>query len=176
MKRANRKSIRFVIQNMRQLRNIRKKGVKYMNDDEFYANKNEIIVQEITEPGVVMRGENFKVEAFQLDHTKPCYGYKLTEAEEDLIRTLRFSFMHSQLLKKHVQFLYSHGGMYRIVNENLLYHGCIRGFGHVVFGVEPYVDELGRPKESTFSLLALSPVAVPRNHDHRGVPHADFLF
>ena len=39
----------------------------------------EIIVQEITEPGVVMRGENFKVEAFQLDHTKPCYGYKLTE-------------------------------------------------------------------------------------------------
>ena len=33
--------------------------------------------------------------------------------------------MHSQLLIKHVQFLYSHGGMYRIVNENLLYHGCI---------------------------------------------------
>lgn len=51
--------------------------------------------------------------------------YKLTEAEETLIRTLRFSFMHSQLLIKHVQFLYSHGGMYRIVNENLLYHGCI---------------------------------------------------
>ncbi len=39
----------------------------------------EIIVQEINEPGVVMRGENFTVEAFQLDHTKPCYGYKLTE-------------------------------------------------------------------------------------------------
>ena len=40
----------------------------------------EIIVKEITEPGVVMQGENFKVEAFQLDHTKPCFGYKLTEA------------------------------------------------------------------------------------------------
>ena len=39
----------------------------------------EIIVREITEPGVVMQGENFKVEAFQLDHTKPCFGYKLTE-------------------------------------------------------------------------------------------------
>ena len=39
----------------------------------------EIIVQEITEPGVVMREDNFTVEAFQLDHTKPCYGYKLTE-------------------------------------------------------------------------------------------------
>ena len=39
----------------------------------------EIIVREITAPGVVMKGENFKVEAFQLDHTKPCFGYKLTE-------------------------------------------------------------------------------------------------
>ena len=39
----------------------------------------EIIVQEITEPGVVMEGDNFKVEAFRLDHTKPCFGYKLTE-------------------------------------------------------------------------------------------------
>ena len=39
----------------------------------------EIIIKEITEPGVVMQGENFMVEAFQLDHTKPCFGYKLTE-------------------------------------------------------------------------------------------------
>ena len=39
----------------------------------------DIIVNEITEPGVVMQGENFKVEAFSLDHTKPCFGYKLTE-------------------------------------------------------------------------------------------------
>ena len=39
----------------------------------------EIIVKEITEPGIVMQGDNFKVETFQLDHTKPCFGYKLTE-------------------------------------------------------------------------------------------------
>ena len=39
----------------------------------------EIIVKEITEPSIVMQGDNFKVEAFQLDHTKPCFGYKLTE-------------------------------------------------------------------------------------------------
>jgi len=39
----------------------------------------EIIVKEITEPGVVMQGETYCVEAFQLEHTKPCFGYKLTE-------------------------------------------------------------------------------------------------
>ena len=39
----------------------------------------DIIVKEITEPGVVMQGDSFTVEAFPLEHTKPCYGYKLTE-------------------------------------------------------------------------------------------------
>jgi len=39
----------------------------------------EIIVKEITEPGVVYRGEDFHVRAFPLRHTKPCYGYTLEE-------------------------------------------------------------------------------------------------
>ncbi len=39
----------------------------------------EIIVKEITEPGIVLQGDSYKVEAFQLEHTKPCFGYKLTE-------------------------------------------------------------------------------------------------
>ncbi|MCX7655836.1 MAG: ribonuclease Z [Treponemataceae bacterium] len=39
----------------------------------------EIIVQEITEPGIVYRGEGFHVRAFPLRHTKPCVGYVLEE-------------------------------------------------------------------------------------------------
>ena len=39
----------------------------------------EIIVKEITEPGVVYEGEGFRVRAFPLRHTKPCYGYTLEE-------------------------------------------------------------------------------------------------
>ena len=39
----------------------------------------EIIVREITEPGVVYEGEDFHVRAFPLRHTKPCYGYVLEE-------------------------------------------------------------------------------------------------
>jgi len=39
----------------------------------------EIIVQEITEPGVVYRGDGFHVRAFPLRHTKPCYGYTMEE-------------------------------------------------------------------------------------------------
>jgi ribonuclease Z len=39
----------------------------------------EIIVKEITEPGVVMEGEGFRIRAFPLRHTKPCMGYTLEE-------------------------------------------------------------------------------------------------
>ena len=39
----------------------------------------EIVIREITEPGVVYEGEGFHVRAFPLRHTKPCYGYALEE-------------------------------------------------------------------------------------------------
>jgi len=39
----------------------------------------EIVVQEITSPGIVYRGDGFHIRAFPLRHTKPCYGYTLEE-------------------------------------------------------------------------------------------------
>jgi ribonuclease Z len=39
----------------------------------------EIIVTEITEPGVVYKGDGFHIRAFPLRHTKPCVGYTLEE-------------------------------------------------------------------------------------------------
>lgn len=39
----------------------------------------EIIVKEITEPGIVYSGPDFDIRAFQLNHTKICYGYTLEE-------------------------------------------------------------------------------------------------
>jgi len=39
----------------------------------------EIVVQEITSPGIVYRGDGFHIRCFPLSHTKPCYGYALEE-------------------------------------------------------------------------------------------------
>jgi ribonuclease Z len=39
----------------------------------------EIVVQEITAPGIVYKGDGFHVRCFPLKHTKPCYGYTLEE-------------------------------------------------------------------------------------------------
>jgi ribonuclease Z len=40
----------------------------------------EIVVKEISEPGIVFRGGDFHIRAFFLRHTKPCVGYTLEEA------------------------------------------------------------------------------------------------
>jgi len=39
----------------------------------------EIIVKEISEPGIVYQAEDFHIRAFSLQHTKPCFGYTLEE-------------------------------------------------------------------------------------------------
>jgi fructose-1,6-bisphosphatase III len=51
--------------------------------------------------------------------------YILTEGEKELMNSIAASFVHSKILHRHIKFLYSHGSMYKIVNSNLLFHGCI---------------------------------------------------
>ena len=55
----------------------------------------------------------------------PADPYKLTEEERHVIDQLTDSFRHSEKLQKHVRFLYSKGGLYKVFNGNLLFHGCI---------------------------------------------------
>ncbi len=50
---------------------------------------------------------------------------KLSPEEKELVRILASSFYHSAKLNNHIKFLYARGSMYRAVNGNLLYHGCI---------------------------------------------------
>lgn len=51
--------------------------------------------------------------------------YCLTSEEEDVMKYLKHGFTSSEKLLRHVKFLYAKGGMYKIYNRNLLFHGCI---------------------------------------------------
>ena len=55
----------------------------------------------------------------------PANPYELTEEELHVITQLTDSFRHSEKLQKHTRFLYSKGGLYKVINRNLLFHGCI---------------------------------------------------
>ena len=84
----------------------------------------------------------------------------LTDAEQALIDTLTLSFTHSKLLARHFKFLFSHGGMYKICNGNLLYHGCIPmqpdgGFDTVLLDGRPlsgraYLDAIDKKLHTAF--------------------------
>lgn len=49
----------------------------------------------------------------------------LTDGEKDLMMVLANSFMHSKRLNDHMRFLHAKGSMYKTINGNLLFHGCI---------------------------------------------------
>lgn len=51
--------------------------------------------------------------------------YELTDQEEQLMQGLVKSFLESSRLQEHVAFLYENGGLYKVSNNGLLYHGCI---------------------------------------------------
>ena len=55
----------------------------------------------------------------------PANPYELTEEEHHVITQLTDSFRHSEKLQAHTRYLYSKGGLYKVINRNLLFHGCI---------------------------------------------------
>ena len=50
---------------------------------------------------------------------------KLTDEEREVIEGLKNSFIHSEKMQKHLNFMFSKGSIYLCFNGNLLYHGCI---------------------------------------------------
>jgi len=55
----------------------------------------------------------------------PGHPFELTEEERQVMERLRQAFMKCEKLQRHVRFLYAKGGLYKIYNGNLLYHGCV---------------------------------------------------
>ncbi len=50
---------------------------------------------------------------------------KLSKKEKYIVEQLRSAFIQNDKLQSHVRLLYSRGSLYKIHNNNLLFHGCI---------------------------------------------------
>lgn len=74
---------------------------------------------------VALNGKTYPLRDKSFPTINPDDPLELTREEMELMKTLAYSFRHSERLQKHIGYLYSHGSMYRCVNSNLLYHGCI---------------------------------------------------
>ncbi len=74
---------------------------------------------------VIINGIEYDMRDHNLPTIDPQDPYRLTPAESELLSTLEASFLNSEKLHKHIKFMFNNGSMYKIVNGNLLYHGCI---------------------------------------------------
>ncbi|QAT42172.1 fructose-1,6-bisphosphatase [Aminipila luticellarii] len=74
---------------------------------------------------IKIKGIEWKLRDTNFPTIDPENPYQLTDEENLLMNTLEASFLESEKLQEHIRFLYSHGAMYKCVNGNLLYHGCI---------------------------------------------------
>ena len=74
---------------------------------------------------VVVYGKEYPMLDTDFPTIDPNDPYSLTEEEEQVVDRLRDAFRHSEKLQRHVKFLFSKGGLYKVHNSNLLYHGCV---------------------------------------------------
>ena len=74
---------------------------------------------------LTLNGQEYELALKDLPTLDPKHPYDLTSEEQEVVDNLRASFMGSQILKKHVDFLFTKGSMYKCYNGNLLYHGCV---------------------------------------------------
>ena len=89
-------------------------------EDRLLLDKIDYETQTITIDGTV-----YHLEDCDFPTVDPADPYTLTEEETQVINQLTNSFRRSEKLQRHIRFLYSKGGLYKVHNGNLLFHGCI---------------------------------------------------
>ncbi|MFI3212789.1 MAG: fructose-1,6-bisphosphatase [Eubacteriales bacterium] len=93
---------------------------KFLMDDRLLLDKINYDKKTITAYG--KEYEMKDVEFPTVDRENP---YALSVEEEQVMERLRLAFMRSEKLQRHVRYLFSKGGLYKVHNNNLLYHGCV---------------------------------------------------
>lgn len=74
---------------------------------------------------VEINGKEYPLNDYHFPTVDPADPYALSKEEQSLMDSLVSAFKQSRVLKKHIRFMYNVGGIYKIHNNNLLYHGCV---------------------------------------------------
>ncbi len=70
-------------------------------------------------------GKLYELKDTNLPSVNPADPYAFSEREQEVMAHLARSFKNCEKLKSHMRFLLKKGSLYKIYNNNLLYHGCI---------------------------------------------------
>ncbi|MDD3027113.1 MAG: fructose-bisphosphatase class III [Erysipelotrichaceae bacterium] len=95
---------------------------------------NKMVIK--AEAQLILKHPEYSNEQRHLGYKMKCYEEKIKPEYQDLkvaydkkelviLENLKEAFLDSKELKRHVDFLFEVGSMYKIANNNLLIHGCI---------------------------------------------------
>ncbi len=70
-------------------------------------------------------GKEYTMKSCCFPTVNPDGPYRLTPEEQVLIDRLRHSFTVNEKLHKHIRLMLSHGSLYTIINDNLLFHASV---------------------------------------------------
>ena len=74
---------------------------------------------------VMVDGVEYPMRDMNLPTVDPEDPYRLTEEEEEVMIALESSIINSDKLQKHINYMFTRGSLFKIMNNNLLYHGCM---------------------------------------------------
>jgi fructose-1,6-bisphosphatase-3 len=72
----------------------------------------------------MVEGVEYPMRDMNLPTVDPSDPYTLTEEEEEVMVALE-SIVNSEKLQRHMNYMFSHGSLYKVMNGNLFYHGCM---------------------------------------------------
>ena len=101
-------------------------GQEIRKHPEYHLEHRNLLETVDFEKGTVMvDGVEYPMRDMNLPTVDPKDPYKLTEEEEEVMIALESSIINSDKLQKHINYMFTHGALFKIMNNNLLYHGCM---------------------------------------------------
>ena len=96
------------------------------NNPEYHLESRNLLHRIDYEKGTIeLEGKTYELLDKNFPTIDPNDPYALTDEEEDVMKRLEQAFMNCEKLQKHMVFLLNKGGLYKVYNNNLLYHGCV---------------------------------------------------
>ena len=78
------------------------------------------------ERGVItLDGKEYEMLDINFPTIDPKHPYALSKDEEEIMSRLESAFLNCEKLQDHMRFLLNKGGVFKVYNGNLLYHGCV---------------------------------------------------
>mgnify|MGYP002616960792 CR=1 FL=1 len=125
------------------------------------------------EKGVItLDGKTYELKTKDFPTVNPQDPYTLSPEEHQLMNDIQAEFTESERLQRHIRFLYSHGSLYRCMNNNLLFHGGLPLNEDGSFK-EIYLD--GKPYKGK-AFMDKAEHLIRRAYDQRDTDSLDYMW